>query len=75
MYPLVETVQVSSMLYISFKSSHSLYKGASIKIKLPENLILPALDTQLDVTPFLGSTRATKAFMREDRTVEIPNFV
>jgi len=37
-YPLITTVQVSSLLYITFESEHTLYQGAKIVIRLPGGL-------------------------------------
>jgi hypothetical protein len=40
-YPLISTVQFTSLIYINFTSSHDLFHGSKVIIKLPEGLLLP----------------------------------
>ena len=57
--PLIDTVQVSSLIKIEFTVEHQMYKGSKIVIKLPEGLQVPADGTILTVYPKDGTTRAT----------------
>lgn len=81
-YPLITTVQLSTLLYINFTSTHDLYANAKIVINLPEGLLLPAVGTQIDLfglaTTSSGtatSTQATSATVLESNTLEILDFV
>lgn len=73
--PLISTVQVSSLLYVTFLSSHNLYTGAKVEIVMPAGLQLPDDGTEIEVTPLGGSTRATTAVIKDGTTVVIENFV
>lgn len=73
-YPLVYTVQLTSLLYVKFETEHHLYEGARVIITPPPGLILPADGTEIEVTPIAGSTRATKATITGG-TIVIDNFV
>lgn len=74
LYPLIYTVQVSSLLYIEFETEHSLYQGAKIMIRLPSGLVLPDDGTTIAVTPLGGSTRVTEATI-VGGMIELLNFV
>jgi len=75
MYPLITTVQIKSLLYIEFITEHNLYNEGSVEIIVPPLLKLPAVDSKIDVTPLEGSTRAKEAFIKDEFTVRIENFV
>lgn len=75
MYPLITTVQTSTLLYIEFETEHTLYQGAKVVIRLPAGLSVPPIGTVIAVTPLGGSTRATEAIVIGVNTIEILNFV
>ena len=72
-YPLVETVQVASLLFVEFTTSSNLYKGARVEITLPAGL-KKLEDGKNEVTGYMGSTRAT-SYEYKDGKVIIDNLV
>jgi len=74
-YPLISTVQTSSLLYFEFETEHTLYLGAKIIIRLPGLLVAPKVGSTIQVTPLAGSTRATEAKVIDVDLIEILNFV
>jgi hypothetical protein len=46
-YPLITTVQTSSLLYFEFETEHTLYQGSKIIIRLPGLLVAPKVGTTI----------------------------
>ena len=59
MYPLISTAQMSTLLYVNFTSTHDLYDKSKIEIKLPDGLVLPAIDTTLELIGLPTATSGT----------------
>lgn len=79
LYPLISTVQLSTLLYINFTTTHNLYPNAMITIELPASLTAPT--GQINVIGLAsqssGSQQSTYATIANvtDSTIIIYNFV
>jgi hypothetical protein len=82
-YPLISTVQFTSLIYVNFTSSHDLFHGSKVILKLPEGLLLPEEGSVHQVTGLstvssggsVPSTPAKSFRVVGKSTVEIVDFV